>query len=117
MKWVVGDVTYKTVAQYINVVQQNSFVAVAAGVVIHQHTRVLMANLREQADGMSGLSAEDMRAALRQRVSLAGASLSAPFVRSLISSSSLLCFSHVHKLKLLAFPCFPSCPARFLATE
>ena len=30
MKWVVEDVTYETVAQYVNVVQRNSFVAVAA---------------------------------------------------------------------------------------
>ena len=54
----------QTVAQYIKVAQQNSFVAVAAGVVIHQHTRVLMTDLHGQADGMSP---EDVRALQESR--------------------------------------------------
>ena len=41
MKWKVNNEEYETVAQFLAVVQKNQFVAVAAGVVVHQHTRVL----------------------------------------------------------------------------
>ena len=65
MKWKVGDAEYETVQQYLAVVQRNQFFAVAAGVVVHQHTRVLMADLHKRGDGMS---AEDVRAGLQQLV-------------------------------------------------
>ena len=45
------------------VVQQKASIAVAAGVVIHQHTRMLMADLRERADDMQ---VKDVRAGLSQ---------------------------------------------------
>ena len=32
--------SYEAVQQYVDVVQKNQFVALAAGVVVHQHTRV-----------------------------------------------------------------------------
>ena len=41
---------YETVAQYVQVMQKIAFTA--AGVVVHQHTRVLMADLHGQGDGM-----------------------------------------------------------------
>ena len=41
MRWKVGTTEYETVRQYLDVVQKNQFVAVAAGVVVHQHTHVL----------------------------------------------------------------------------
>ena len=63
MKWKVGTIGYETVQQYVDVVQKNQFVAVAAGVVVHQHTRVLMADLHRRGDDMS---AADVRAGLRQ---------------------------------------------------
>ena len=47
-------------------VQKNQFVAVAAGVVVHQHTRVLMADLHRRGDGMG---AEGVRAGLQQLAS------------------------------------------------
>ena len=59
MKW--GK--YETVQQYVDAVQKNQFVAVAAGVVVHQHTRVLMADLHRRGDNMS---AADVRAGLQQ---------------------------------------------------
>ena len=49
MKWR----AHETVAQYVQMVQQNQIFAVAAGVVVHQHTRVLMADLHERGDDMS----------------------------------------------------------------
>ena len=55
---------FETVAGYVDVLQRINFVAVAAGVVVHQHTQLLMADLRERADRMQaekirgGLSAE-----------------------------------------------------------
>ena len=49
MKWR----TYETVAHYVQMVQQNQVPALAAGVVVHQHTRVLMADLHERGDDMS----------------------------------------------------------------
>ena len=57
--------TFETVAQYLHayVVQHNAFTAVAAGVVVHQHTRMLMADLRECSGGMP---VEDVRAGLSQ---------------------------------------------------
>ena len=59
MKWS----KYETVQQYVDVVQKKQFVAVAAGVVVHQHTRVLMADLHRRGDNMS---AADVRAGLQQ---------------------------------------------------
>jgi len=53
MKWKVGGVEYETVAQYLAVVQKNHFFAMAAGVVVHQHTRVLVADLHRRGDDMS----------------------------------------------------------------
>ena len=50
------------VRQYLDVVQRNQFVAVAAGVVVHQHTRVLVANLHRCGDD---LSAEDVGAGVQ----------------------------------------------------
>ena len=46
---------YGTVAQYVQMVQRNQVAALAAGVVVHQHTRtrVLMADLHERGDDMS----------------------------------------------------------------
>ena len=58
MRWTVGTSEYETVQQYVGVVQRNQLVAVAAGVVVHQHTRVLMADLHRCDD----LSAADVRA-------------------------------------------------------
>ena len=52
MRWIVGGTTFEAVAQYLHVVQQNAFTAVAAGVVVHQHTLMLMVDLRECADDM-----------------------------------------------------------------
>ena len=43
--------------------QKNQFFAVAAGVVVHQHTRVLMADLHSRGDGMS---VEDVQTGLQQ---------------------------------------------------
>ena len=63
MRWTVGGATFETVAQYLHVVQQNAFTAVAAGVVVHQHTCMLMADLRECADDMP---VEDVQAGLSQ---------------------------------------------------
>ena len=40
-------------AKYIQMVQQNQVPALAAGVVVHQHTRVLMADLQGRGDDMS----------------------------------------------------------------
>ena len=62
-KWTVGTSEYETVQQYVGVVQRNQFVAVAAGVFIGQHTRVLMADLHRCGDD---LSAEDVRAGMQQ---------------------------------------------------
>ena len=39
-------------AQCLAVVQKNQFVAMAAGVVVHQHTRVLMADLHSRGGGV-----------------------------------------------------------------
>ena len=50
MRWKVKETTYDTVAAYVEVVQRNTFVLVGAGVVVHQHTRLLMHDLRERAD-------------------------------------------------------------------
>ena len=61
MKWKVNSEEYETVAQYLAVVQKSQFVAVAAGVVVHQHARVLMADLHRRGDGMG---AENVRAGL-----------------------------------------------------
>ena len=64
MRWKVpGGTEYETVRQYLDVVQKNQVFAVAAGVVVHQHTRVLMADLHRCGDD---LSAEDMRAGVQQ---------------------------------------------------
>ena len=64
MRWKVsGGTEYETVRQYLDVVQKNQFVAVAAGVVVHQHTRVLMADLHRCGDV---LSAEDVREGVQQ---------------------------------------------------
>ena len=63
LKWAVGASEYETVQQYIGVVQRNQFVAVAGGVFIGQHTRVLMADLHRCGDD---LSAEDVRAGIQQ---------------------------------------------------
>ena len=49
MKWS----KYEAVQQYVDAVRKNQFVAVAAGVVVHQHTRVLMAGLHRRGDNMS----------------------------------------------------------------
>ena len=60
MRWKVsGDTEYGTVRQYLGVVLRNQFVAVAPGVVVHQHTRVLMVDLHICGDD---LIAEDVRA-------------------------------------------------------
>ena len=53
MKLKVKGTEYGTVAQYIYGLQADLFMAVAAGVVIQQHTRVLMVDLHMRADGMS----------------------------------------------------------------
>ena len=63
MKWKVCTTEYETVQQYVDVVQKKQFVAVAAGVVVHQHTRVLMADLHRRGDNMS---ATDVRSGLQQ---------------------------------------------------
>ena len=63
MRWTVDGKTFETVAQYLHVVQHNAFTAVAAGVVVHQHTRMLMADLRDRADDMQ---VKDVRAGLSQ---------------------------------------------------
>ena len=63
MKWKVGTTEYETVQQHLAVAQKNQFFAAAAGVVVHQHTRVLMADLHGCGDGMR---AEDVRAGLQQ---------------------------------------------------
>ena len=73
MRWTVDGKTFETVAQYLHVVQHNAFTAVAAGVVVHQHTRMLMADLRECADGMP---VEDVRAGLSQLLAEFGATYS-----------------------------------------
>ena len=65
MKWKVGTMGYETVQQYLAVVQKNQFFAVASGVVVHQHMRVLMADLHERGDDMS---AEGVRARMQQLV-------------------------------------------------
>ena len=44
---------YGTVAQYVQVVQQNQVSALAVGVVVHQHTHVLMVDLHERGNDMS----------------------------------------------------------------
>ena len=59
MKWR----AHETVAQYVQMVQQNQIFAVAAGVVVHQHTRVLMADLHERGDDMS---VADVQAGMQQ---------------------------------------------------
>ena len=38
MRWKVQETEYETMQQYVGMVQKNQFVAVAAGVVVHQHT-------------------------------------------------------------------------------
>ena len=63
MRWKVQKTEYETVQQYVGMVQKNQFVGVAGGVVVHQHTRVLMADLHRCGDD---LSAEDMRAGVQQ---------------------------------------------------
>ena len=66
MRWTTEEgKTYEAVAQYMQVVQRTAFtaVAVAAGVVVHQHTGVLMANLHRCGDGMP---VEDVREGLLQ---------------------------------------------------
>ena len=70
MRWETQEKVYETVAAYVAVIQRNAFVLVAAGVVLHQHTRLLMHDLREYADGMSE---EDVRAGMRQLNSEIGA--------------------------------------------
>ena len=64
MRWTTEEgKTFEAVAQYMQVVQRTAFTAVAAGVVVHQHTRVLMANLHRCGDDMP---VEDVRAGLSQ---------------------------------------------------
>ena len=63
MKLKVTGTEYGTVAQYIYGLQAGIFMKVTAGVVIQQHTRVLMADLHMRADGMS---VADVHAGLRQ---------------------------------------------------
>ena len=53
MEWVVGTSECEAVQQCAGVVQRNHFVAVAAGVFIGQHTRVLVANLHRCGGGLS----------------------------------------------------------------
>ena len=59
MKWR----THETVAQYVQMVQHNQIFALAAGVVVHQHTRVLMEDLRWRGDDMS---VADVQAGMQQ---------------------------------------------------
>ena len=61
MRWEVNEKVYETVAAYVAMIQQNAFVLVAAGVVLHQHTRLLMHDLHERADSMSE---EEVRASV-----------------------------------------------------
>jgi len=70
MRWKVKETTYDTVAAYVEVVQRNTFVLVGAGVVVHQHTRLLMHDLRERADSMCE---EDVRAGMERLNSEIGA--------------------------------------------
>ena len=64
MRWKVpGGTEYETVRQYLDVVQKNQAFAVAAGVVVHQHTRVLMADLHRCGDS---LSEADVREGVQQ---------------------------------------------------
>ena len=63
MRWEAGTTEYEAVWQYLDVVQKNQFVAVAAGVVVHQHTRVLMADLYRCGDDTS---AAGVRAGMQQ---------------------------------------------------
>ena len=64
MRWTTEEgQTFEAVAQYMQVVQRTAFTAVAAGVVVHQHTRVLMVNLHRCGDDML---VEDVRAGLPQ---------------------------------------------------
>ena len=60
-------------SRWVYVLQQKAF-AVAAGVVVHQHTRMLMADLRERADGMQ---VKDVRAGLSQLSAEMGAAYKA----------------------------------------
>ena len=82
MKWKVGTMEYETVQQYLAVVQRNQFFAVAAGVVVHQHTRVLMAELHERGDGTS---AEKVRAGLQQLA----AELTAAYKSAAVSTAEI----------------------------
>ena len=59
MKW--RD--HETVAEYVEMVQRNQVPALAAGVVVHQHTRVLMADLHERGDDMNAV---DVQAGIQQ---------------------------------------------------
>ena len=54
----------------------------AAGVVVHQHTRVLMADLHKRGDGMS---AEDVRAGLQQLA----AELTAAYKAAAVSTAEI----------------------------
>ena len=47
---------YGTVAQYVQMVQQNQVAALAAGVVVHRHTRVLMADQHERGIPYKGIT-------------------------------------------------------------
>ena len=69
MRWETQEKVYETVAAYVAVIQRSAFVLVAAGVVLHQHTRLLMQDLREYADGMSE---EDVRAGMRHEAAQFG---------------------------------------------
>ena len=55
--------THETVAQYVQMVQHNQIFALAAGVVVHQHTRVLMEDLRRRGDDVS---VSDVQAGMQQ---------------------------------------------------
>ena len=65
MKLKVKGTEYGTVAQYIYGLQADLFMAVAAGVVIQQHTRVLMVDLHMRVDGIS-MSVAEVHAGLQQ---------------------------------------------------
>ena len=74
MRWTATEETFEAMAQCVYVVQQKASTAVAAGVVVHQHARMLMADLRERADSMQ---VEGVRAGLTQPSAEMGAAYKA----------------------------------------
>ena len=67
----VGSGGTGTVREYLAIVMQNGWVAVAAGVVICQHTQLLMALLHEHGDAMDASRMQRLMQQLAAEISAA----------------------------------------------